>query len=540
MQSYKLKKLNIYKYRFILAFLLLTFSINALPSLGNFGFYSISPKNCYKSQFKEIRNSQVDPYIFQYVYCDTHTGRKIRSATNPNGGGWFDSSGARTIHQPSGFPAWIWEVYANSGYWKYWIDLRNISTTSTTTCTLWFLVHGTASGGHSGTRWFVECNGNRINLSDTLNSGEWEWWYWVVPSSYFNWNSTNNYMMLGLQSNSTTIMWVWALEVDFGNVQIPSPRTINFVGRTWDVKSGCGGPGPNDWSNSTQNVWVDGQGQLHLKIRRDGNIWYCSEVSTQQPTRYGIHRFYIDNRLDYLDRNVVFAPFLYKDDEHEIDIEFSKWGQQNPGYNAQYVVQPSSVPGNCSTFTVQLTGTYTTHYINWRQDSIRFKSIHGHYQEPPSPDYLIHQCRYMGNYIPSQSLNLRTHINLWLVDGNPPSNSQDVEVVVTNADLPSAVMEETNSKVISAISLGQNYPNPFISLTSIRYTVPKDCNVNLAIYNSSGILIRALKAESENTGFYRVTWNGCDEKGKRLAKGVYFYRLQADEFTGIKKMVMLK
>jgi len=212
-------------------------------------------------------------------------------------------------------------------------------------------------------------------------------------------------------------------------------RQITFAGYEWSVKSGYGGPGPNQWSDSEQSVWVDPNGRLHLKIREVNGTWYCAEVYTKEFALYGMQRFYVISRLDSLDKNVVAALFLYKDDQHEIDIEFTKWGEENPGYNAQYVVQPWYNPGNVERFLVELTGTYTTHYIDWHSSYIQFKSIHGHYQEPPYPWYLIREWLYTGNDIPSEGDNLRIHINLWLYQGNPPSDGQEVEIAIANANL---------------------------------------------------------------------------------------------------------
>ena len=96
------------------------------------------------------------------------------------------------------------------------------------------------------------------------------------------------------------------------NITGKEERIIAFAGRQWVVKSGCGlGPGPNCWSDSEQSVWVDENGWLHLKIREEDGSWYSAEVYTQEPTHYGLHRFYMIGRLDNLDPNVVAAPFLY-------------------------------------------------------------------------------------------------------------------------------------------------------------------------------------------------------------------------------------
>src|SRR5436305_806293 len=61
-------------------------------------------------------------------------------------------------------------------------------------------------------------------------------------------------------------------------------RTISFSGYTWAVKASTGrvGPGPNYFSDSTNNVWVDTQGRLHLKITKVGGRWNCAEVINQQ------------------------------------------------------------------------------------------------------------------------------------------------------------------------------------------------------------------------------------------------------------------
>ncbi|MHA1279233.1 MAG: T9SS type A sorting domain-containing protein [Candidatus Helarchaeota archaeon] len=315
-------------------------------------------------------------------------------------------------------------------------------------------------------------------------------------------------------------------------------RTINFAGTTWYVKSGYGGPGPNYWSDSEQNVWLDANGWLHLKIRYSNGIWYCSEVYTTEFTQYGMHRFYIIGRLDSLDRNVVFAPFLYANDYAEIDIEFSTWGQSNPWFNAQYVVQPGQNPGNVDRFWISLNGDYSTHYINWWPDSIRFKSIHGHYQEPPNPNFLIHEWLYTGDDIPSQTENLRVHINLWLYQGQPPSNGQNVEAVIKDADLVN-VIEAKKAHSLS-FTLNQNFPNPVSRRTSIKYSIPNFCKVELKLFDVTGRQIAVLVNESQKPGCYQVTWDIHNVPEKRLPNGVYFYRLTAGDYTNTKKLVIVR
>ena len=219
------------------------------------------------------------------------------------------------------------------------------------------------------------------------------------------------------------------------NAAVTVQRIIVFAGRRWIVKSGCGlGLDANCWTDSEQSVWVEG-GQLHLKIREVNGVWHSAEVYTTTCTPFGTHRFFMVGRLDNLDKNVVAALSLYTDGDKAIGVEFAKWGEDNPLSNAQYVAQPSDKLGNRKPFKVALNGTYSTHSID-RSASTIFKSIHGHYQEPPDAAHLIHEWLYEGSDNPTQLECLRVRINLWLYQGNAPSDGQEVEIIVKTAQLP--------------------------------------------------------------------------------------------------------
>lgn len=246
-------------------------------------------------------------------------------------------------------------------------------------------------------------------------------------------------------------------------------RIISFAGRDWYVKSGAWGPGPNHWSDSTSSVWVDANGNLHLKIRREGSTWYCAEVYTTTPTQYGMHRFYLASRVDLLDKNVVAAPFIYANDEQEVDIEFAKWGYED-NQIGNYTVQPSDSDSHV-TFDVSLNGDYSTHYFDWQADGILFKSFHGHYQEPPNSAYLINEWLYTGDKNPLPSTDMHIHINLWLSQGRPPSDGQEVELIVSDIDYPSLSINPA-SQLVPCTS--GEFPITVTSITS--WTVSDDAS----------------------------------------------------------------
>lgn len=87
----------------------------------------------------------------------------------------------------------------------------------------------------------------------------------------------------------------------------------------------------------------------------------------------------------------------------------------------------------------------------------------------------------------------------------------------------------------------QNYPNPFNPSTIISYEVPDDgVPVSLIIYNIQGQEVKTLVNGVQNAGSYKITWDGTNNFGERVGSGVYIYRIQANKFVGIKKLVLLK
>jgi hypothetical protein len=97
--------------------------------------------------------------------------------------------------------------------------------------------------------------------------------------------------------------------------------------------------------------------------------------------------------------------------------------------------------------------------------------------------------------------------------------------------------------VVSApetLALFQNIPNPFVSNTTICYQLPARTNVSLKIYRCTGQLVRTLVDRTDEPGYYEIPWDGEDDNGKEVSNGIYFYRAQIDDFTEIKKMILIK
>jgi len=86
----------------------------------------------------------------------------------------------------------------------------------------------------------------------------------------------------------------------------------------------------------------------------------------------------------------------------------------------------------------------------------------------------------------------------------------------------------------------QNFPNPFNPSTKIYYGLPEAARVKLLIYNLRGELVRTLVNEEQQPGHLIATWDGLSDSGHRVPSGVYIYRLEANNFRQVKKMLFAK
>jgi hypothetical protein len=84
-------------------------------------------------------------------------------------------------------------------------------------------------------------------------------------------------------------------------------------------------------------------------------------------------------------------------------------------------------------------------------------------------------------------------------------------------------------------ALEQNYPNPFNPSTTIKFGLPKSSEVRVSVYDMLGREVSVLVNERKDAGVHEVK---CD--GSNLASGVYFYRLQAGDFTQTKRLMLLR
>ena len=89
-------------------------------------------------------------------------------------------------------------------------------------------------------------------------------------------------------------------------------------------------------------------------------------------------------------------------------------------------------------------------------------------------------------------------------------------------------------------SISQNYPNPFNPKTRIQYTTPQYSTIKIDIYDIRGNIVNTLIDTPHQPGQYHVTWDGKNKFGTLVPSGIYFYKIEAEGFRSIKKLVLLK
>lgn len=148
---------------------------------------------------------------------------------------------------------------------------------------------------------------------------------------------------------------------------------------------------------------------------------------------------------------------------------------------------------------------------------------------------------------------LEPHEKIWF-DRDDVANGIDTVVksaLEWIAKQTTRVEDESGSVLPEKFALQQNYPNPFWSAatsrlagnpsTNIVYTLARDTEVKLTVFNLAGQFVRTLMNRvRQRPGTYSINWDGKDEAGSSLASGVYVYRIEAGSFVDSKKMILLR
>ncbi|MDI6739822.1 MAG: T9SS type A sorting domain-containing protein, partial [Candidatus Edwardsbacteria bacterium] len=102
------------------------------------------------------------------------------------------------------------------------------------------------------------------------------------------------------------------------------------------------------------------------------------------------------------------------------------------------------------------------------------------------------------------------------------------------------VAGERSKPFAYTFSLSQSYPNPFRTQTMINFQIPEPTEVELSVYNVLGQRVITLVRGMRAAGRHSISWRGEDENKRRVASGIYFYRLKAGAKNAVKKIIVLR
>ena len=131
---------------------------------------------------------------------------------------------------------------------------------------------------------------------------------------------------------------------------------------------------------------------------------------------------------------------------------------------------------------------------------------------------------------------------------NPLIGVEPVRHIVTVDDVKNSTIQLEDLiayEIPAETALLRNYPNPFNPETWIPYHLSEDANVKLTIYDVNGEMVRTIDVGHQTAAKYdsrakAIYWDGRNRFGEQVASGIYFYHLDAGDFSGTRKMVILK
>jgi endo-1,4-beta-xylanase len=134
----------------------------------------------------------------------------------------------------------------------------------------------------------------------------------------------------------------------------------------------------------------------------------------------------------------------------------------------------------------------------------------------------------------------QTTCYLALSNGEPRPAMDWLENYVKTTDFPITAIDEISDETNFGINLEQNYPNPFSSFTTFKFSISSSAHVSLIIYDLLGKEVTTLINNDLSQGSYTISMNTENVNGGKLQEGTYFYRLIANDIVITKYMLLIK
>jgi hypothetical protein len=122
-----------------------------------------------------------------------------------------------------------------------------------------------------------------------------------------------------------------------------------------------------------------------------------------------------------------------------------------------------------------------------------------------------------------------------------PSGNEVLKYRIKSDDsMPGGAMAQGQTSLPKVFVLSQPYPNPARATLNISYALPRASRVTVKLHDIVGKLQRTLKSETQKPGYYRLTWDRKDARGRTVAAGVYFCQVETGKERQQKKVVLTR
>ncbi len=324
----------------------------------------------------------------------------------------------------------------------------------------------------------------------------------------FGWYGLNEFEVTSMymlqMSNDATLSFIgYPVELSLTSIGLMSGW--NWIGylpqQTNDLNIALSSIGANGIIIKNQTgfaTYYDGFGWYGLAVMEPG-IGYMLEMSEPAELLYPV-----PNGLVRIDRDIEGFNWSVNQHQYEHNMTLTATFEETSEFDELSAFVGDEVRGVSKATYFPLTDSYTINLMIYGNngDEVRFVA----YRSGQEIDFL-------------NKVEFEINANL----GN------DIEPVLFKTD-----------PVPLTFGLSQNYPNPFNPTTVISYQLVDNSDVRIDVFNIQGQLVSTLVNEQLGVGYHQVQWDGTNLYGEPVASGVYVYTINADGFSSVKKMLLMK
>ncbi|MBL7129427.1 MAG: T9SS type A sorting domain-containing protein [Ignavibacteria bacterium] len=373
---------------------------------------------------------------------------------------------------------------------------------------------------------------------------------WDLYSRYFNlytgWQSEfpvdssiynkSNPQALQLDSTSFAVVYERESDIIFKIINAQNHTLIHDTNLTNSISQDCGNPKIagfdyyNDIVITYEQKKPDGKNAIYFTFQDNFPVWSAPDTVAYlgdnrnlgfkndfgQPCEALFESDRIGNWNIYLTGLPIYIIYYYQD---TLIINTNVENTNFEGYLFPIITSPDN-------YSYYQAGAY----VEKAQDSIKVRLTDAPHYYPDSVT--------IGDTTKDVSIAMNNglfvgDVLVWVIynkDSLSFSNLYGKSKLIIIGDV-----KKMSNELPNKYTLHQNFPNPFNPVTNIRFDIPRSSQVKLIIYDALGREVATLVNEKLNAGSYETDWDGSS-----YPSGVYFYRVETNEFIYVRKMVMIK